>query len=64
MYTLIQGIYSFFAWLVLGFNRGDKDFCLFSFFSLIAVFYFIEADRWLKPQVFIPGRRLAQIIGC
>ena len=36
---------------------------LLPFLSHIAVFYFIEADIWIKPKGFIPGRRLAQIIG-
>ena len=42
---------------------NDEDLCFFSFFRLISVFYFIEANIWIKTTGFIPERRLARRIG-
>ena len=47
------------AWFVNG-----KDFYLFSFPNLITVFYFIQADIWIKLKGFIQRRRLYIRLGC
>ena len=38
----------------------DKDFCLLSFFSIITIFYCIEADCCLETQVLSPGVGLSK----
>ena len=43
------------AWVV-----NNKDFCFFSFFSIITILYRIESDLWLNTKGLIPGRRLAR----
>ena len=40
-------------------SSGRQGFIPFSFLSIIAVFYYIEEDSWLKSNYFKPGRRLA-----
>ena len=42
----------------------DKDFYFFSFLSLITVFYFIEADSWLKLKGSTPRKRIALSFVC
>ena len=59
-----EGLYIYlisFRWVLV---VNDKGFLSVSFLSLITVFYFIEVDHWIKPKGFIPGRRLAIMIGC
>ena len=34
---------------------NDKDFCFLSFFSIIIIFYRIEAGSWFKPNSLSPG---------
>ena len=34
---------------------SDKDLCNLSLFSLIIVFYSIEADSWINTKVLSPG---------
>ena len=43
------------AWVV-----DEKEFCFFSIFSLIPVFYSIEADLWIKPKGLSTGVGLPQ----
>ena len=39
---------------------NDKDFCIFSFLSIIIVLYFIEANSCINTKGFIPRRMLYQ----